>query len=968
MGGARVCDSVGDMSTQRAGAETTREEVVNVILAELLRERGLAARAERRTRRNRPDIKVSLPSRDQLIVECKWETSRRDLERQLDERLTEFPEAIAVIGVLYPSRLRLAEDTGEALESAEDLEWWVHGSRGVPQALRPMRHGSVNEFADHIPSVPLEIEGVDRVVAAATAVGYALEQVAGQIRGHARVSSQIAGIIAESDQETDQLAAVKIAALVLFNALAFQHRLAAIDDRVPTVAEALAHGNTGLQEAWSKICDAIDYVPVFELATRILKQLDFAPEEKSRAVINLLNWAVRSTRDVEGHDLSGRLFHTLLTDAKFKGTYYTSVPAATMLTHLVFHNWPRNVNWADETFPSLLNVADLACGTGTLLLAVASEAERRHEQAGGKNRDRLHKNMVELALHGYDVQLSAIHFAATSLAMLNPRIESNHMNMWVMPLGVAENGDVSLGSLDFLLDANETPAQYSLSSETDSGGATRGPEHVSGERRRPSGPGGMARLPTLDLAIMNPPFTRSAPGNLLFGSLPEAERRIMQDELQRRLKTRQASATAGLGAAFVATATPNLRPGEGRLALVLPLTVCTGPSWAQTRALIEQDFYLDMVISSHDPQRWNFSDSTDLSEALLIATRRPIVPPRTGEATATGDTELDRHRTTFVNLWRNPDSVIDAHLIARAIARTPPAELEGTGTSPVTVGGEHVGELISMRQSKFAGGKWSGIQFARADVTRSALQLLQENKVWIPGSSPSLALPLIPLRQIGQVGPDSRRLDDGFDRTSSVTAFPLVDGHDTDTRKSLSCSPNSHLMPLPKPRGAHSTGYGAHLWQQAANLLISARYRSNTARVVSMRVDTPVLGRMWWPVKLDNVTAEKALCLWLNSSLGVLTLLSVRNTTMGAWVQSKKADIEALPVLDVRALSEEKLDALSALFDVVSEMEFERLPAMAECPARRTLDDGLSRILNLPDLEPLRRLLATEPVVSNRRL
>ena len=122
---------------------------------------------------------------------------------------------------------------------------------------------------------------------------------------------------------------------------------------------------------------------------------------------------------------------------------------------------------------------------------------------------------------------------------------------------------------------------------------------------------------------MNPPFTRSVIGNLLFGSLPQTERRRLQDELSRRLKSMDASATAGLGAAFVAAAAPKLRPGEGRLALVLPATVCTGPSWKQTRALIERDFALDTVITSHDPLRWNFSDSTDLSEALLIATRRP---------------------------------------------------------------------------------------------------------------------------------------------------------------------------------------------------------------------------------------------------------------------------------------------------------------------------------------------------------
>ena len=52
----------------------------------------------------------------------------------------------------------------------------------------------------------------------------------------------------------------------------------------------------------------------------------------------------------------------------------------------------------------------------------------------------------------------------------------------------------------------------------------------------------------------------------------------------------------------------------------------------------------------------------------------------------------------------------------------------------------------------------------------------------------------------------------------------------------------------------------------------------------------------------------------------------------------------------------------------MSEAEFERLPSMADCPARKYLDDGISEILDLPDLSNLRHLLASEPVVSNRRL
>ena len=72
--------------------------------------------------------------------------------------------------------------------------------------------------------------------------------------------------------------------------------------------------------------------------------------------------------------------------------------------------------------------------------------------------------------------------------------------------------------------------------------------------------------------------------------------------------------------------------------------------------------------------------------------------------------------------------------------------------------------------------------------------------------------------------------------------------------------------------------------------------------------------------------------------------------------------------MDVRAISDSQLERLSKLFDDMAEDEFEEPAGMADCPARRRLDDGLSQILGLPDLDNLRRLLASEPVVSNRRL
>ncbi len=82
----------------------------------------------------------------------------------------------------------------------------------------------------------------------------------------------------------------------------------------------------------------------------------------------------------------------------------------------------------------------------------------------------------------------------------------------------------------------------------------------------------------------------------------------------------------------------------------------------------------------------------------------------------------------------------------------------------------------------------------------------------------------------------------------------------------------------------------------------------------------------------------------------------------------KKSDWEKSPVLDVRQLAPEQLQALSDLFDGLQQAEFERLPSMAHCPARTALDRGVAEILGLPPLDKLRELLASEPVISNQRL
>lgn len=584
-------------------------------------------------------------------------------------------------------------------------------------------------------------------------------------------------------------------------------------------------------------------------------------------------------------------------------------------------------------------------------MAVAAEVQRRHKNAGGRASAQLHREMVERALHGFDVQLSAVHFAATSLAMLNPEIQFDRMNLYTMPLGTAGR-EVRLGSLEFL-GASEAPVQGTLGNG-EFGFESQDVGRVSGRGLKGAAQGATVKLPELNLAIMNPPFTRA--DKLMFGRLPQRERKAIRGELNDRIKGLSANATAGLGPPFIAAAAPKLRDGEGRLALVLPLTVCTGDSWRQTRALIEREFLLDTVVASHDPVRWNFSDSTDLSEALLIATRRPA------------DGGAANHRTAFVNLWRNSEFVVDAHKLAQAITNAAAVELDRAGAATLFADGEAVGEAISIPAQQLRRNAWIGVQFARADLVRCAYRLLTDGVVRVPGRSEQGNIPLCRLGDLAALGPDRRDIMDGFDTTESVTAYETIEGTDTEKRTSLSTEPDHYLRALSAPRPGRRLKNPETLWSKAAALLIAERLWLNTARTTAMCATRPVLSNVYWEAQVASRAYEHALAVWLNSSLGILSLLASRTTTRGPWIALKKKDLEHMPILNVGDLTNEQRQQLAELFDEMADDVFAPLPEMADCPIRAKLDNGVSEILNLPDLSTLRRLLASEPTVSNQRL
>ena len=94
----------------------------------------------------------------------------------------------------------------------------------------------------------------------------------------------------------------------------------------------------------------------------------------------------------------------------------------------------------------------------------------------------------------------------------------------------------------------------------------------------------------------------------------------------------------------------------GKIAFVLPKSLFSGVSWYLARTLLFDKFHIEYIIVSYDPKNgYNFSESTSLSEALIIARR-------TRERN-------EMEPTTCILLIRKPKTSLEARALAMNIIR-----------------------------------------------------------------------------------------------------------------------------------------------------------------------------------------------------------------------------------------------------------------------------------------------------------
>ena len=761
----------------------------------------------------------------------------------------------------------------------------------------------------------------------------------------------------------EDLKVLATAGLILTDAMIFHEVLANLNAQIETLAQIKTQKNIkkSFETEWEKIL-LIDYEPVFALALKILRNLPGSPL-LNRELRKLLNVAydIASSHALLKHDLMGRVYHQLLLGklVKYYATFYTSIPAARLLARLLI-TLPSGLNMTENP-PKYGNeqfrAVDFACGSGTLLSALYKELEARHRiRAEEPDVKELHEYLIQEGLWGFDVLQHATHLAMTTLSLHNPSTSVDLSRIYALKLGKFDK-KVFLGSPDFFNSSEISPKKLQ------SGGI--GAERVGVSQRR-SVEG--EKITDFHVCIMNPPFTRSVGGNLLFGNLPSKERKELQKVLSNLLKENNLSGIgqAGLGAVFVHLGDKYLKKG-GRLGLVLPKAVLAGVSWKKVRELLLENYHIEYIISSFEgPTDWNFSENTSLSEILLVARKR--VKKKKNEY------------TIFVNLLRKQKNEVESVYIGSQLTKlfkaVAPADLENANSSPFSIKfqGKKIAEIYSARLSEENFGHYN--IFAQAELNR-IVTFLRLGTLFLTTQGIVGRIPLTTLESfIDDIGPDRSQVHSAFRSISysSQAPFKALWGHDPDQINKLEKDPNASL----EPKNASTA---RNLWTRKGNLMIAERVRLSTYRLLAVLISEDVLSNVWWPIKtkakikikdytLSREETTKILTLWINSTLGTLCLCAMAEVTEGPWIAFKKTHLWKLPVLDIRKLTLKNVKELLDLYSKVSRIEFQPLPKEYQRPkVKKIIDDKFKEILGLNvDFDNLYKLISKDPTITGKAI
>ncbi len=169
---------------------------------------------------------------------------------------------------------------------------------------------------------------------------------------------------------------------------------------------------------------------------------------------------------------------------------------------------------------------------------------------------------------------------------------------------------------------------------------------------------------------------------------------------------------------------------------------------------------------------------------------------------------------------------------------------------------------------------------------------------------------------------------------SPTATYPSLWNHDAKNETRMVCEPDSQL----RVRSGMETK-AAVAWATASRAHVNLDFRFNSQPLTAALTERESMGGRAWPnVRFSDSRFDYAFTLWSNSTLGLLLYWWHSNRQHSGRGTTTIRNVESLPVLDLRALSEEQLRTSEAIFNELRDMELKPAYLADADPNRALLD------------------------------
>ncbi|MDD9858343.1 MAG: hypothetical protein OXU96_09900, partial [Gammaproteobacteria bacterium] len=410
-----------------------------------------AERAGAGDRGKRVDISIDIPDMPRVAIECAYggDDGKDAADRIADEDIR-LDTAISV-SIPLAFQAMTVQEAEAALDAGAPIGYAVL-QRGGYRFPRPgYLAGGVRDLAAFMQVASVSRDSVEKIA----------DEVVGRIN---RAAATLAAGISDADiadlsarmSQRSALTGMRTVAVLWLDALLVQNMIRRAN---PAIARLPLHTETvrpqSLVKEWRKILQT-NWRSIFEPA---VTALETAAASYGRCVGEALGALLEGVEILNGARLGSHinvgaeLFPKISEDRKQAAAFYTMPSTAELLATLTIDPQDRG-DWQDDDLFKRMKIADLACGTGTLLRAGLRRVAMLHTANGGDadSLGVLYRDSMEGGLTGADVSPIASHLSVSSLVLEGNGKPYSTPNIGWVGVGHVPSDNLSgltTGSLEF---------------------------------------------------------------------------------------------------------------------------------------------------------------------------------------------------------------------------------------------------------------------------------------------------------------------------------------------------------------------------------------------------------------------------------------------------------------------------------------------------------------------------------------